>query len=173
MNRTPSWKFRGGESGDGALLGLAVWMYAVWVTLPKVAEVMSFGGYDHRLELKTLKQSRRTMKLVPFTGRKLLYRPASTLFVPSERYVLRPMKLSSVSPYTAWRKAPAGTEPLSAGLESVPLQYFGSMHTGRFGCMPEPRKRTSGAPPSTMVNGVPVEIGRASCRERGEGGGVG
>src|SRR5438067_5609182 len=99
MKRTPNWKLRGGESGAGALLGLAVWMYVVCVTLLNVPGVlMSLAGYDHRLELKTLKQSRRTTKLVPFTRRKLLYRPASMLFVPSARYVLRPMKLSSVSP---------------------------------------------------------------------------
>ena len=53
-------------------------------------------------------------------------------------------------------KLPIRTLPLSAGLSMVPLQYFGSTQMGRFGFIPAPRKRTSGAPESTMVNGVPV-----------------
>src|SRR5881394_1156907 len=67
------------------------------------------------------------------------------------------MKLSRVSPYSAWRNAFTGTLPLSAGLVTLPLQWFGSMQIGRFGFIPVPRKRTSGAPPSTMVYGVPEE----------------
>src|SRR5258706_10512341 len=160
MKRNPNWKLRGGASGAGAELGLAVWMYVVCVTLPNVvALLMSLAGYDHRLVLLTLKQSRRIMKLVAFGSRNVLYRPASMLFVPSARYELRPMKLSSVSPYVAWRNALTGVLPLSAGLVMLPLQKSGLTQIGRFGFMPAPRKRTSGAPPSTMVNGGPVAMG--------------
>src|SRR5437867_4323508 len=66
------------------------------------------------------------------------------------------MKLSSVSPYTAWRNALTGVLPLSAGLVMLPLQYCGSTQIGRAGFMLVPRKRTSGAAPSTTVVGVPL-----------------
>src|SRR5207244_3942543 len=66
------------------------------------------------------------------------------------------MKLSSVSPYVAWRNADSGTCPLSLGLATVPLQYFGSTQIGRLGFLFAPRKRMSGAALSTIVYGVPL-----------------
>ncbi len=76
---------RGGDNGEGADCGVAVWMYAVCVTLPNVAAVMSLLGYHHLDQLKTLKQSRRTIRLVGPTILKLLYKPTSTLCAPSAR----------------------------------------------------------------------------------------
>src|SRR5213594_3486353 len=147
---------RGGDKAAGAELGLAVVIYAVCVTLPNVVGALkSFPGYHQRAQLKTLKQSRRTITLVGPYNRKILYKPASTARVPSARYVLRPPKSSSVSPYTARRNAPMGRLPLSDGPVTLPLQWLASIQTGRFGFMPLPRNSTSGAALSTMVNGVP------------------
>src|SRR5438105_4499729 len=120
-----------------------------------VGALMSLPGIHHLTWLKTLNTSRRTTRPVPRGSLKFLYTPASMLLAPSVRYVLRPIKLSSVSPYTAWRKAPTGTLPLSDGLVMLPLQNFGSIQIGRLGFIPVPRKRMSGAPLSTIVYGVP------------------
>src|SRR5690348_3930600 len=108
---------RGALSAAGAELGLAVLIYAVCVTRPNVPGVlMSLPGYHQRAVLNTLKQSRRTVSASGAATENVLYKPRSTLDDPSARYVLRPMKLSSVSPYTACRNALTGMVPLSNGL---------------------------------------------------------